>query len=494
MPPNGAGNGAGPAAGSAQMKRPPNPRPSGDWQSGQWTGAPDAKVKYSYTDGDSLDSIAKKLAGTPTGDPKFPNYLGSLTWKDITRLNYGTEIPSEVNFYLSAFNGCSTPAADGKNFLLGAGDAEPWLWIPVAGVAPVPVNVPKATPPKICLAAPASEFTKALLDIFDYVDADSSGFLSKNELWTAVSSPLVTGTYAASVLTAKSFLSQLEDVSNDEIGPETNGISRADLVAFDALRVASPTDSLVQNVLGTFDYHRDKLCHADHDLFVGAPVATSVMQGPVGDCWLLAALIGLANRDPTAIGRLVKPTPGYGNARFTVKFPSEDEQEVRRPTDGEILSLSMAKGNGLWLTVLEKGWGQIVFGSMMGLLSTSKITAVDQGRALGRGIELVTGHGTDVDELLLTTLATTRDKLDKAFASNKIVTAGINNDIIKDNRSGWPNAHAYAILGYDRAGDQIKVRNPWGDTGPAGTSVARVPYSMPLPDFMGIFSRLAYEE
>jgi len=31
----------------------------------------------------------------------------------------------------------------------------------------------------------------------------------------------------------------------------------------------------------------------------------------------------------------------------------------------------------------------------------------------------------------------------------------------RDNRSGWPNAHAYA---------------------------------MPLPDFMGTFSRLAYEE
>jgi hypothetical protein len=358
----------------------------------------------------------------------------------------------------------------------------------------VPVNVPKASQLKICLTAPASEFTKALLDVFDYVDADENGFLSENELWTAVSSPLVTGTYAASVVTAKALLSKLEDVANDEFGPETKGPSRADLVAFDALRIASPADSLVQNVEGQFDYHQDKLCHADHDLFVGAPVATSVMQGPIGDCWLLAALIGLANRDSAAIRNLVKPAPGYSTSRFVVKFPNEDEQEVRRPTDGEILSLSMAKGNGLWLTVLEKAWGQIVFGSIMGLLSTTKITAADQGRALGRGIELVTGHGTDVDELFVTTLATTRDKLEKAFANGKIVTAGINNDFIKDDRSGWPNAHAYAILGYDRASDRIKVRNPWGNTGPAGHSVAFVPYAMSLPEFMSIFSRLAYEE
>jgi hypothetical protein len=177
-----------------------------------------------------------------------------------------------------------------------------------------------------------------------------------------------------------------------------------------------------------------------------------------------------------------------------VKFPNEYEQEVRRPTDGEILSLSMAKGNGLWLSVLEKAWGQIVFGSVMGILSTSKITAADQGRALGRGIEVVTGHGTDVDELFVTTLSTTRDKLEKAFANKRIVTAGINNDIIKDNRSGWPNAHAYAILGYDRASDRIKVRNPWGYTGPAGRSVVFVPYSISLPQFMSISSRLAYEE
>src|ERR1035437_3183884 len=51
------------AKGSAHMKRPPNPRERDDWQSGKWAGAPNAKIRYSYTDGDSLTAIATELAG-----------------------------------------------------------------------------------------------------------------------------------------------------------------------------------------------------------------------------------------------------------------------------------------------------------------------------------------------------------------------------------------------------------------------------------------------
>jgi hypothetical protein len=469
----------------AMVKIPSNPRSRDDWKAGFWPGSTRAKVKYQYKRGESLDSIAKKLSGKSSGDAVYPLYAAKMTWKDVTRLNYGTEHPPEVNYYLKTFNRCTSRTADG-NYLLGASDAEPWLWIP-AGGNKYDVKLTEEGPAKICLPPPQSQFTRSLLEIFSAVDADNDGFISKTELWKAVANPGISGTSAMAVVTAKDFYSQLEDIHT---GYGIRGISRADLIDLDARGAKNPEDELFWKPNVRMGGYRETLCAAEHELFVGAPNATVVKQGSRGDCWLLAALVGLAHREPDAIKRMVTPDPESNGQRFKVKFPGESELVVDRPTDGEMLLMSSAPGNGLWLAVIEKAWGEIAFHSVFGWFDSSPNDPAVDARFLSRGIELVTGGAADMDWLGATALKTTREKLDKAFAANKVVTAGIGRRFMPE--PGWPPAHAYTVMGYDRKTDQILVRNPWGYTGPGNK--LKEPVSIPLSEFDSLFTMIAYEE
>lgn len=66
---------------------------------------------------------------------------------------------------------------------------------------------------------------------------------------------------------------------------------------------------------------------------------------------------------------------------------------------------------------------------------------------------------------------------------------------------GIPSKHAYAVLGYDPAGDVVHVWNPWGNhftpAGPpgleAGYPVQNGQFSVPLDDFIRIFGAMTYE-
>ena len=55
-----------------------------------------------------------------------------MDWEKVALFNYGTSDPSEINWYLSNFNGCKKTDSSGSNFILSSNDINPYLWIPVS--------------------------------------------------------------------------------------------------------------------------------------------------------------------------------------------------------------------------------------------------------------------------------------------------------------------------------------------------------------------------
>ncbi len=70
-------------------------------------------IKYKVKDGDSIKSIAESIG---------------MTWQELARLNWGTDDPNEVHWYLKHFFVCTAKAADGYNFKFTSKD-EPGILI-----------------------------------------------------------------------------------------------------------------------------------------------------------------------------------------------------------------------------------------------------------------------------------------------------------------------------------------------------------------------------
>jgi spore germination protein YaaH len=64
-------------------------------------------IKYRVKDGDSIKSIAQSVG---------------LTWQELARFNWGTDVPNEINWYLKNYFVCTHKTADGNNYLFTSQD------------------------------------------------------------------------------------------------------------------------------------------------------------------------------------------------------------------------------------------------------------------------------------------------------------------------------------------------------------------------------------
>jgi hypothetical protein len=215
-----------------------------------------------------------------------------------------------------------------------------------------------------------------------------------------------------------------------------------------------------------------------------------VEQGQIGDCWYLAAIVGVVamgrNRE---IRDMIKPK---GRGSYEIKFPGISERiAITEPTDGEIGLLSTTNQNGLWITVLEKAYGTL---KIRDDEETSVIDPLDKS-PLCHGIEIITGNSVDTDWLSFTSISTLRKKLEKALENNKVVTASIRGEGGEYRENGLPMGHAYTVLSYVRNMDKIKIRNPWGHGGiKFKWPIYKGSFIMDLEKFCEDFSFIAFEE
>jgi len=492
---------------ATQVRKPSSPRSLSDWERGNWAKASPDKVKYDYCKKgmESLRSIAKKLAGKKTGDPKHPRYLKALSWRSIAQLNFGTDNPDEINYYLEHFNGCGTRVtSDRKNYVLDAKDDRPWLWIPTQ--KPTPIKVKTKSKSKIKIPPPISPLTRDIRSRFGDIDTDKDGFLDKDEIDTALGDHTFKGNEAAMVATVKKMLGDFEELADDEIGWENDGITKADIAAFEKAAKAKLKPDTTAKIEDLYNWGISKIAGTKRQLFVGKKVdPTNVSQGMIGDCWYLAALVGVAFRNEADVRAMITPKGG-SLPKYEVGLPGGKKVTITEPTDGELVLFASSGGNGLWLSLIEKAYGQANNDDAYIWVDTSVTDAADGGDRISKGIELMTGSSVNVDLLLFTSIDTTRDRLEKAFKSNKIVTAAVNQTLLQGQYSddGLVRAHAYTVVSYNRKRDVIRVRNPWGivtdrKTGFDTTRITPVAgqpgtFEMKLEDFDETFGEIAYEE
>jgi hypothetical protein len=210
-------------------------------------------------------------------------------------------------------------------------------------------------------------------------------------------------------------------------------------------------------------------------LFVNLPDPSSVRQGGQPDCVLTSTAIALAAQRPYDIFRMLEET----DKGYVLALPNGTRREGTLPTDKDIVTNSCAFASGLWMTVLSKELGPV-------------------GRIWRpRAIDALTGHGSDTDVLKLQFSDTTRKKLRATLDDCGVVLAG--RSMIATDVKGLSREHSYAVLGYDKDTDTVKMQDPAGDeplneAGEALDGTLDGRFTVKLGDFRSWFSTVTYEK
>lgn len=285
-------------------------------------------------------------------------------------------------------------------------------------------------------------------------------------------------------------------------------------------RAGFPREALVTATPGALErrppfelYFRAGLAHiraTERTLFVGdAPDLPTIRQGPLGDCYFIATLGAFVYRNRKDVDRLVERTP---DGLFQIRFADREPVRVHHVTDAEIALGSFAEGQGLWLNVLEKAYGELIERSLArrGIVENA-LDALGDGGHPTRAIALLTGNDAGLlrfrpddpfavpnDFRVAGFLPLTRELL-LANAERHLLTCCATS--AADVPPGMARQHLYAILDFDPEHDIVHLWNPWGHTfeprgapGRAfGYAVRDGRFSVPLPDFIRIFDAVIYE-
>jgi hypothetical protein len=246
----------------------------------------------------------------------------------------------------------------------------------------------------------------------------------------------------------------------------------------------------------TFSRGSRRISHSRRDLFAdGVPNLESCHQGPLGDCFFVAVVGASVVRDPGAVRSMIKQER---DGSCTVSFPNGKQVHVPALTDTELALTSTTGNDGLWLALLEKAYGTLRNEGLPEEKQTASTTdAIARGGSTTTTIRLMTGHSVSriglrprtggkagsrktegdkpdgkgeapvVDETALkahldATLPGLREQLVEAMTNHRLAAAGTPKEGTLP--PGINGSHAYAILGYDRGTDVVKLWNPHGNT------------------------------
>jgi hypothetical protein len=289
------------------------------------------------------------------------------------------------------------------------------------------------------------------------------------------------------------------------LNAESISISRAQA----AIEKHSADKKAVPDFEGSYDWATKRLQQANRKLFVTTPPRIdSIKQGKLGDCFCLAALRTLLQREPEAITRMIKP---QADGSFVVRI---GEKDLRTPaiTDGEII-LGASNSNGQWPLVYEKAVGLLQ--TKADARDATAFNVVTKGGSAGTMMSKLTAHEikrwscktwrdaskdkTKQDALL----DDLRKELKSAFNEKRLVTAGTS--ALAKGKTGVPGMtynHGYAVIGYDAAKDEVHLWNPHGNAfTPKGEPGIEHGYPLkqgelrvPLTELVTFFGGFAFEQ
>ncbi len=195
------------------------------------------------------------------------------------------------------------------------------------------------------------------------------------------------------------------------------------------------------------------------------PLASDVRQGGIGDCYLLAAMVSVANVESALIKSMITDN---GNGTYGIRFYGTGDDPLyvtvnnQLPSSGRATSVS----GGNWVSLLEKAYVEYEVQMYNELNSYAGIEG-----GWGSGLTAITGKNLTTHYSYSSTLATWTSTI-----KNNVINA-LNNKQevmyasflnVKDPTNGLTDlvsGHMYSVLGYNSAKDTILLRNPWGDAG-----------------------------
>lgn len=271
----------------------------------------------------------------------------------------------------------------------------------------------------------------------------------------------------------------MAEVDRAIANPEVKASTAATAVALRQAMVRDKLDRLTRPAAEapenekTYAWAMKRLEAAPRELYAGdAPHAEKLRQGKLGDCFCLAALRGVLQREPAALITMITP---QADGSFRVRIGSTD---VATPavTDGEII-LGASVEDGLWPVVYEKAVGlSQMKPAKPGKPEATPMSVVTHGGSAGAMMGKLTAHEItrwsceawraaaaqpDRQTELLNNL---RGQLKAAFAENRLVTAGTDGRPTEGVVPGITYRHGYTVLGYDAATDEVRLWNPHGDS------------------------------
>lgn len=287
--------------------------------------------------------------------------------------------------------------------------------------------------------------------------------------------------------------------------------------------VSMPKDELLALVkepkfAGDVQKARDRLTKVNRALFTkDDPNLDGFHQGATGDCFLLANIALLVQQRPEQLRAMFTQLE---NRDIRVTMGDGQAITVSPLTDSELLfGAAFDRDSGVWLSVFEKAYAQIwkkakernVKGGLRddeamhaefisGGLSVPTMQTLTGRKAMPDAFRF--GKETKEQEAKREALHTLLVRLMK---DKKLVLLHTRRDSDKGTAfvkpPGWPDAHTYALFGYDPERRIVHCFNPWGNTfKPKGEPglVNGYPtkggqFDMPLAEFMALFKSLSHE-
>ena len=339
-------------------------------------------------------------------------------------------------------------------------------------------------------------FFKAIATNFLTWDKDHNKSLSVEELDAAIEDPGNKGQAAAALAALK----RASRSTNYTLPPLTLENIR---------RLATNTPATNQPNLPRLYSQCFKLLSGvtNRDFFAsGLPQLNTIRQGRMGDCFCLAPLGAMIQRDPREVASLFSIQP---DGRVRVEFGG-GPVSVAPPTDAELAMTAGNSHDGVWINLYEKAIGEVRNGQVAPeKRSDLPIDAIAKGGSEGRIMSYLTGHrvkwfGFKFAHEPATSDAARAAKLDElrqklaAAASEKRLMACATE---KPTTPGVTPKHAYAVLAYDSEADTVELWNPHGNSftpkGPPGLSNGYVMtnglLTVPVAEFVQQFSGVTFE-
>ncbi len=294
-------------------------------------------------------------------------------------------------------------------------------------------------------------------------DLDHNGALSIAEIEKSVASPQFKGPAAAAIASLRRAVRtkefNLPSLKLDEIQK---------LVP----KPKSRTD--VPDLEGMFDAALRKIQQGSSELVGPAKLGLDCLeQGKLGDCFCLAPMGAMLNRNPDDVARMFS----LSNDGFvSVTLGGGRVLRVPLPTDAERALMATTDGSGVWVNCYEKAVGQLKMKADDPEHPT-ELSVVTRGGSAGTMLAILTGHeivrasclpfrdGKTTEAEKHKLLNDIRRQMTATQAAGRLICGGTASGKTTDGHKppGVRGPHAYAILKYDAKTDVVTLWDPHGD-------------------------------